>query len=247
MASAWDRRNAAQVWLLRCGCRVDAGVFEDLPHGGGGDPDAEDEQLAVDAPVPPRAVLPREAQHQQPDRPNRARPADTLRPRDPGVTGGDQVAVPAQHRLRTHQQPHPVQHVAGESVQQGRQEGPVGGSEPDLATLAVELPFEDRDLVAQGQDLHVLGPVAHRQQPQHRQPVGHGEVRQSKQHSTASSPIGAHRRGQLGQLDRVHVPLTRADVIVGTRNVDGVTRKAAHRSRGSNLANEASNIRSTGV
>jgi hypothetical protein len=62
------------------GCRFDAGVFEDLPDGGDCDPDAEDEQFAVDAPVSPGAVLPGEAQDQQPDRSNRARPADTLRP-----------------------------------------------------------------------------------------------------------------------------------------------------------------------
>ena len=103
-----------------------------------------------------------------------------------------EVAVPAQHGLRTHQQPDLVQHVAGEAVQQRSQQRPVGRSEPDL--LAVQLPFQDRDLVAQGQDLDVLGPVAHRQQPQHRQPVGHGEVRQSKQHSKASSPNGRQRR-----------------------------------------------------
>jgi hypothetical protein len=36
-------------------------------------------------------------------------------------------------------------------------EGPVGSGEPDL--LAVQLPFEDHDLVPQGQDLRVLGPV----------------------------------------------------------------------------------------
>jgi len=47
-------------------------------------------------------------------------------------------------------------------MEQGRQEGPVGGSEPDLVPLAVQLSFKDPDLVAQCQDLHVLGPVAHR-------------------------------------------------------------------------------------
>ena len=56
-------------------CRVDAGVFEDLPDGGGGDLDAQDEQLAVDAPVAPRAVLPSQAQDQQRiDRTVRGRP-----------------------------------------------------------------------------------------------------------------------------------------------------------------------------
>jgi hypothetical protein len=77
---------------------------------------------------------------------------------------GDQVTVPVQHRVRTYHQPYTMQNIAGKPVEQGRQEGPVSGSEPDPVTLAVELPFEDRDLVAQGQDLHVLGPLAHRQQ-----------------------------------------------------------------------------------
>jgi len=53
----------------------------------------------------------------------------------------------------------------------------------------VELSFEDGDLVAQGQDLYVPCSVAHRQQPEHRQPVRHAQERQSKQHSKESSPI----------------------------------------------------------
>jgi len=32
-------------------------------------------------------------------------------------------------------------------VQQGGQESPVGGSEPHLVTLAVQLSFQDRELV----------------------------------------------------------------------------------------------------
>jgi hypothetical protein len=82
-------------------------------------------------------------------------------------------------------------------------------------TLAVKLPFEDCDLMAQGQDLHILGPGAHRQQPQHRQPVRHGDVRQSKQHSKASSPIG--RRGQQDRSIGTRA-VARPDVITGTRN-----------------------------
>jgi hypothetical protein len=34
----------------------------------------------------------------------------------------------------------------------------MGGREPDL--LAVELAFEDRELIPEGEDLRVLGPVA---------------------------------------------------------------------------------------
>jgi hypothetical protein len=99
-----------------CGCRVDAGVVEDLPHGGRRDFDAQDEQLAVDTPIPPRAVFPREAQDEQPDRPHGARPADSLRAGDPSVVCGNQVAVLTQHRVWAHQQPHPMQYLAGKAM-----------------------------------------------------------------------------------------------------------------------------------
>lgn len=39
---------------------VDVGVAQDLPDGGGGEGDAEGEQLTVNAPVTPRRVLPRQ-------------------------------------------------------------------------------------------------------------------------------------------------------------------------------------------
>ena len=97
------------------------------------------------------------------------------------MPAGDQVAVPAQHGLRPDQQPEPAQHVAGERVQQRGQQRPVSRSEPDL--LAAQLPLQDRDLMAESEDLGVLVPVAHRQQPQQRERVRHAEVRQSQQHS----------------------------------------------------------------
>jgi len=46
-------------------------------------------------------------------------------------------------------------------VQQRRVERPVGGIEPYLP--AVQLSLEHHDLVAQGEDFRVLGPVAHRE------------------------------------------------------------------------------------
>ena len=39
------------------GCRVDAGLVEDLPDGGRGDLDAQDEEFPVDAAVSPSTVL----------------------------------------------------------------------------------------------------------------------------------------------------------------------------------------------
>jgi hypothetical protein len=94
------------------------------------------------------------------------------------VTGRDQVAVPAQDRCGTNQQADLAQQVAGESVQQGGEQRPVGRGEPNL--LAVQLSFQDVELVPEGEDLSVFGRVTHRQQSQHRQRVGHAEVRQSQ-------------------------------------------------------------------
>jgi hypothetical protein len=80
--------------------------------------------------------------------------------------------------------------VAGQPVQQRGEKRPISRGEPDL--LAVQVPFEDRDLVPEREDFGVLGSVTHRQQPEQRESVGHAEVRQSEQHSQASSP--SHRR-----------------------------------------------------
>ncbi|MET8805824.1 hypothetical protein [Streptomyces sp. NPDC004546] len=65
-------------------------------------------------------------------------------------------------------------------MEERRQERPVARVEPNL--LPVQLPLQNADLVAQGQDLDVFLTVAHRQQPQHRERVRHAHVRQSQQH-----------------------------------------------------------------
>ena len=72
---------------------------------------------------------------------------------------GDQVAMPAQHGLGTHQQPDLPEHLAGEWPQQDGEQRAISWSEPDL--LAVQLPLEDRELVPECQDFGVLVPVAH--------------------------------------------------------------------------------------
>ncbi|MEV0495656.1 hypothetical protein, partial [Streptomyces atratus] len=47
--------------------RVDAGLAEDVPHGGGGHLVAEAGEFAVDAPMAPSRVLGRHAQDQDSD------------------------------------------------------------------------------------------------------------------------------------------------------------------------------------
>ncbi|WP_329433117.1 hypothetical protein OG564_10250 [Streptomyces sp. NBC_01280] len=70
-----------------------------------------------------------------------------------------QVAVPAPHGVGLDQQPESAQCLARERLQQSGEEGSVFRSE--LHSVRAELPFEDRDLVAQGKDLRGLVAVAH--------------------------------------------------------------------------------------
>jgi hypothetical protein len=96
----------------------------------------------------------------------------------------DQVPVPAQHRVRPHQQSYPVKCLWSHAVQQRCQEGAVGPGEPHLP--AVQPAFQHRDLMTQNQDLGVLVPVAYRKKTQQRERVRHGQVGQSQQHSRSS-------------------------------------------------------------
>ena len=118
----------------------------------------------MDTPIAPGRVLPCQAQYQLADGADGARPARALGPGSGRVMAGQEIPVPAQHRVGPHQQPEPAEHVAWDPVQQGGQERPVGGGEPrpDRA----QLPFQHRDLVAQRQDLRIFVPVAHRKKPQ---------------------------------------------------------------------------------
>ncbi|MFD4709161.1 hypothetical protein ACFWN5_05590 [Streptomyces sp. NPDC058430] len=95
------------------------------------------------------------------------------------MAASDQIAVPAQHRVRSHQQPQSAQHVEGQTVQQRSQERPVARSEP--RSVVAELTFQHSDLMAQGEDLRIFVPFAHRQQSNEREGVGHGEVGQAQQ------------------------------------------------------------------
>lgn len=71
----------------------------------------------------------------------------------------EKAAVPAQHCVRTHQQPHSAEHVHGEPVQQRRQKCPVARNEPHL--ILAELAFQNHDLVAQGEYFDSLLSILH--------------------------------------------------------------------------------------
>jgi hypothetical protein len=77
------------------------------------------------------------------------------------VSTSDHVAVPAQHRLGADQQPDTTQHVTRQPVQQWGEQRPVSLGE--LGPRAVQLPFEDPDLMPQREDLSVFVTIAHGQ------------------------------------------------------------------------------------
>jgi hypothetical protein len=144
-------------------CPVNTGILEDLPDGRGRDLDTEDEQFAVDSAVSPRAVLTGQTQHQLADRSERWWLPSLFRTGDRRVPVGDQVAVPAQHGLRADQQPDVTRHVSGQPVQQRGEKRPISRGEAD--SFAVQVPFEDRELVPERKDFGVLVTVTHRQEP----------------------------------------------------------------------------------
>ncbi|WP_406079168.1 hypothetical protein [Micromonospora sp. NBC_00858] len=132
------------------------------------------------------------------------------------MTTGDEVAVPAQHRVGAHQQLHSAQHVPRQPVQQRRQERPITRVEPHF--LLAQLALQHHDLVAQGRDLHILVPIAHRQQAQHRERVRHTQVRQSQQHGSPSCRIDHQLPMPSNRTNISETPtpaLTRADGVFG--------------------------------
>ena len=166
-------------------CRVDPRLSQDLPDGGRGDLDPEREQFARHPAIPPAAVLSRQAQHQRPDGPQRAGPTAPPGPPYCGMSMRDQVTVPLENRVGPDQQPQTPQGRPRQRVKQSGQPHPIHRLEPD--PLPVELALQNRELMAQRQDLDVFVAVAARQQPQQRKRVRDAQVRQSQQHETTSS------------------------------------------------------------
>ena len=76
-----------------------------------------------DTPIPPVGVLPDQTQHEGTDGTHRRWPARPIRCGPGGVPSGDQVAVPAQDRVRVDQQPQPTQRLPRQAVQQRCEDG----------------------------------------------------------------------------------------------------------------------------
>lgn len=94
-----------------------------------------------------------------------------------GMTPSHQISVPAPDGVRSDEQPQSAQDLAWQRGEEGGEKCPVlrGESHPDVRA---ELPFEDGDLVAQGENLDVLVSIAHGQQSQCGDGVRDGEIGQ---------------------------------------------------------------------
>jgi hypothetical protein len=141
---------------------------EDAANGGGTDPVAKTEQLTPDALVAPARVVAGHPHHEVHDR-RIDRWAAKVRV---GPVPGGQPAMPPQQRRRR-DQPMPP-HRLGKVPGQGGEDRPVG---PIQAWLGVGT-SQDRLLVTQDQDLHVLVRIGSGQQ---RQPLGQSAEHQVDQ------------------------------------------------------------------
>src|SRR5712691_10391583 len=112
--------------------------------------------LAVHPAIPPPGILADQSQHQDADRAYGTRPTQVPGPGPLGVPARDHIAVPAEHGIRVHHQVQSLEHVPREPVQQRRQQRPISRGEPQPART--ELPLQDRELVAQREDLGVFVP-----------------------------------------------------------------------------------------
>jgi hypothetical protein len=103
-----------------------------------------------------------------------------------------QIAVPAQDRVRPYQQPQAAQLLHRQAVEQTSEEEAVLHRESGPGALALQ------ELVPQDQDLGLHLAPGHRQQAYEGERVRDGEVGQTQQHGSASSqgphsPTGSNR------------------------------------------------------
>ncbi|MEO3871321.1 hypothetical protein ABGB18_21115 [Nonomuraea sp. B12E4] len=92
-----------------------------------------------------------------------------------------QIAVPAQDGVRPDEKPQSAQDLARQRSDEGGEKDPVLRCE-SRSGVGAKLPFENGDLMAQGENLDVLVSIAHGQQSQCCEAVRDGEIGQAKEH-----------------------------------------------------------------
>jgi hypothetical protein len=196
-----DRENAAGLRRQEllpgragaAGCEADPGGVQDLPHGGGRDPVAELDEFALHAPVPPGRMVRSDADDELPDHSRRGRSSGT-----PPVRvipfACDQSPVPGQQRRRGHRE-HLAPPAPGDQPRQCRKPQPAGWLVADPADLTAQ----HRVLVAEDQELGILG---HLTPGQHHQTGEHTAQEQVDAREDHSVMIPARKPGQARSSNR---------------------------------------------
>lgn len=130
------------------------------------------------APIAPLGILSYQAQDQGPDGADGAGPAWALGAGSLGVAPAQEVAVPSEQGVGGDDQVELAELYPGEAVQQCGKQRPVGPGQLWFAHLALQY----AELVTKGENLQILRPITHRQQPYEAEGGRQGEVRQSQQH-----------------------------------------------------------------
>ncbi|MFI7233144.1 hypothetical protein ACIBO5_59050 [Nonomuraea angiospora] len=164
--ASWGAQKVGPGRGRPLGCRINAFPLEDLPDRGRRNRDAERGELSVHPPVAPRWILPDQAQDEGTDGTDGSRAPAPFRHAGTSMTPFHQIAVPPHDGIGPDEESHATQDVTGQRCQEGGEEGSILGRKPHLSAVA-ESPFEDSDLVTQGENLHILVPISHLQQPQH--------------------------------------------------------------------------------
>jgi len=159
------------------GRRIDPRGMQDLPHRGSSDRVAELDELALHAPVPPRRIVHRHADHELPDRGCRGR---TARTPPAGVIpfAGDQSPVPGQQCRRGHRE-HLAPPAPGDQLGQRRKPQPVARLVPHPADLAAQY----RVLVPEHQEFGILGHLTPGQRHQAAEQAARDQVDDREDHS----------------------------------------------------------------
>jgi hypothetical protein len=132
-------------------------------------------------PIAPGGVLSRQAQYQGPDGAHRAWPAPAARHATGSVAPSQQTAMPAQDRVRTHQQLQAPQRVPWRTVKKTSEKEPVLHREHGLDTPTLQ----DREPMPQGHYLGLQATIGHRQQAKQGERIRDSEAGQTQQHDTS--------------------------------------------------------------
>jgi hypothetical protein len=179
MASAWERRNWPQRRAGPARGRVESCLLQRFPHGRRSDADAKAGQLTLNPAVAPARILAGQAKHQAADIAvdRRAPGLPVAGPCRPAAA--NDVAMPAQYRIRGHRHPQAGSPGARDHAEQRRDQRPV---RPRGLRPGPGLPPQDRELVTQQQYLRVLPGFLPPEQPRPRDQPSHQQADEPQAH-----------------------------------------------------------------